>query len=176
MIFLLYRGANGATGLPANGASRLSPLANQTTALQDVAAHLPSSAKSIQAFAFDDKVFSKAAKRFQITHNQPETSTDSLLLDAAYVAQVGLGNDVVFALKSNQEAEELRTALSRQSKAQHSVSGQTIFEFLEENQKTNVLAPLAKNETYPYAAFLSGDGVAFKCVRKRRCACQRHPL
>ena len=71
------------------------------------------------------------------------------------VAQVGLGNDVVFALKSNQEAEELRTALSRQSKAQHSVSGQTIFEFLEENQKTNVLAPLAKNETYPYAAFLN---------------------
>ena len=141
--------------LPANGASRLSPLANQTTALQDVAAHLPSSVKSIQAFAFDDEVFSKAAKRFQITHNQPETSTDSLLLDADYVAQIGLGNDVVFALKSSQEAEELRTALSRQSKAQYSVSGQTIFEFSEENQKTNVLAPLAKNETYPYAAFLN---------------------
>lgn len=143
--------------LPSNGGSRLAPLANQTTALQDVAEHLPSSTKSIQAFAFDDAVFSKAVKRFQITHNQAETTLDSLLQNAVYVAQVALGNDVVLTLKTKQEAEDINSRLSRQSKAQYSVGGQTLFEFSDENQKTSLLTPLAKNLTYTHAAFFNNQ-------------------
>jgi hypothetical protein len=141
--------------LPANGRSRLSPLANQTAALQEVAAHVPSSAKSIQAFAFDSESFSKAAKRFQITHNQPETVLDSLLIAATQVAQIQLGNDAILTVKSTQELEEISSLLSRQSKAQYSISGQTLFEFSNENQKTNVLAPITKKGTYTHAAFLN---------------------
>ncbi|MGB0280335.1 MAG: hypothetical protein ACPGAA_06065 [Flavobacteriaceae bacterium] len=86
-----------------------------------------------------------------------ETTPDSLLQNAVYVAQVALGNDVVLTLKTKQEAEDISSRLSRQSKAQYSVGGQTLFEFSDENQKTNILAPLAKNLTYTHAAFLNNQ-------------------
>jgi len=141
--------------LPANDASRLSPLKNQVSRLQDLAAHIPSSVKSVQAFAFDYASFVKISKRFQVAHNLPETSLDSLLIGATQIAQMELGNDTVVVIKSGEETEEITNKIARQSNTQYTIGGQTLFEFTTENQKTHILTPLIKKGAYTHATYIN---------------------
>lgn len=139
--------------LPSNDASRLSPLKNQVSRLQDLAAHIPSSVKSVQAFAFDYASFAKTSKRFQVAHNLPEASLDSLLIGAKQIAQLELGNDAVVVIKSGEEPEEISNQIAKQSNVQYTVGGQILFEFIPKNQKTHILLPLIKNGTFTHAAY-----------------------
>ncbi len=139
--------------LPSNNASRLSPLANQLSSLQDLAAYIPGSVKSIQAFTFDYLSFSKTVKRFHVTHNLPEIQLDSLLIDAKQVAQLELGNDTVIVIKSDQEPEELSKKLTQQSSTQFNINGQKLFAFSVEHQKATILPPLFDKGTYTHAAY-----------------------
>lgn len=141
--------------LPSNDSSRLSPLKNQVSRLQDLAAHIPSSTKSLQAFAFNYASFAKTSKRFQVAHNLPESSLDSLLIGATQIAQLHLGNDTVVVIKSDEEPEVINTLIARQSMAQYSVNGQTLFEFKDENQKKAILIPLLKTATYTHGAYIN---------------------
>ena len=59
-----------------SGGSLFTPIANQTQALQDLAQHIPASAKSLQAVAFEYTVFRKAANRYNTIHNKPETKLE----------------------------------------------------------------------------------------------------
>jgi len=141
--------------LPSTGESRLSPLTNQMNSLQDLAKYIPSSVKSVQAFAFDYMKFTTGSRRFQASHNLPKTPLDSLLIEATQVAQLQLGNDTVVVIKSAQESEELANQLTQQSNAQYSIGRQTLFELAPENQKERILPPLFQNKKHTHAAYVS---------------------
>ncbi len=141
--------------LPANDTSRLSPLKNQVAELQKIANLLPSNAQTVQAFAFDFDTFKKAASRFQIVHNQPETKLDSLFLDATQVAKAQFGNEKLIIIKSGQEPENMAAQLTRQSSAQYTIGTQQLFEFSEENQKTAVLTPIIAKDNYGFATYVN---------------------
>lgn len=138
-----------------SGGSLFTPIANQTQALQDLAQHIPASAKSIQAVAFEYTVFRKAANRYNTIHNKPETKLDSILLGASQVAQVHLGNETVVLMDVSEEPEVLVAKLSKQSDAQYTINGQTIYELSKASIKQNLLAPIFKGNAYSHALFMN---------------------
>lgn len=141
--------------IPTNDASRLAPLKNQVSELQNIANQLPGNAQTVQAFAFNFDTFKKAASRFQIAHNQPETKLDSLFVDATQVAKAQLGNENLIVIKSEQEPENIIAQLTRQSSAQFTKGTQQLFEFAVENQKTAVLAPILAKDNFGFATYVN---------------------
>ena len=138
-----------------SGASRLSFLKNQDSGLQNLAAHIPSNAKSVQAFSFDLDVYKKASLRFKAVHNLPETLMDSLLMDATQLAQLQLGNETVVLVKTNKALDDIKQALAKKSKAQFSTDEQTLYAFSDDNTISNLLPPLLKQKNYAFATLLN---------------------
>ncbi|MDG1822666.1 MAG: hypothetical protein P8H25_04740 [Flavobacteriaceae bacterium] len=136
-----------------NGGSPLTPLANQTRALQELAEYIPASAKSIQAVAFNYDVFRKATQRYNTIHNKPETKLDSVLLGATKVAQIQLGNETVVLMDVNEEPEVVVAQLSKQSDAQYTINGQTVYEFSKASIKKDLLAPVFREINCSHALF-----------------------
>ena len=138
-----------------SGASRLSFLKNQDSGLQNLAAHIPSNAKSVQAFSFDLDVYKKASLRFKAVHNLPETLMDSLLMGATQLAQLQLGNETVVLVKTNKALDDIKQALAKKSKAQFSTDEQTLYAFSDDNIISNLLPPLLKQNNYAFATLLN---------------------
>ena len=141
--------------MDASGASRLSFLQNQDSALQDLAVHIPSNVNTVQAFSFDLDTYNKAALRFRATHNLPETPVDSLLIGTAQLAQLKLGNETVVLIKTNKLPDDIKQTLAKKSKAQFTTEQQTLYAFSDEHTITNLLPPILKQNSYAFATLLN---------------------
>ena len=141
--------------MDASGASRLSFLKNQDSALHDLAAHIPSNANTFQAFSFNLDTYKKASLRFKAVHNLPETPMDSLLMDATQLAQLQLGNETVVLVKTNKTPDGIKQALAKKSKAQFTTEQQTLYAFSDESTIANLLPPILKQNTYAFATLLN---------------------
>ena len=141
--------------MDASGASRLSFLKNQDSALHDLAAHIPSNANTVQAFSFNLDTYKKASLRFKAVHNLPETPMDSLLMDATQLAQLQLGNETVVLVKTNKTPDGIKQALAKKSKAQFTTEQQTLYAFSDESTIANLLPPILKQNTYAFATLLN---------------------
>lgn len=134
------------------GSSRLSAIANQEQPLQQLGEHVPANAHTIHAFAYHHATFEKAARRFQAIHNKPESTIDSLFVNATQVAQVKLGENQVLIIKNEGEANDILAMLTRQAKAQYNTNGNTIFEFSDQHSKTDLFFSSSKKRKYAHAA------------------------
>jgi hypothetical protein len=141
--------------MDSSGASRLSFLKNQDSALQDLAAHIPSNVNTVQAFSFDLDTYKKASLRFKAVHNLPETVMDSLLMDATQLAQLQLGKETMVLVKTNKTPDDIKQALAKKSKAQYTTETQTVYAFSDDNSITNLLPPILKQNTYAFATLLN---------------------
>ena len=141
--------------MDSSGASRLSFLKNQDSALQNLAAHIPSNVNTVQAFSFDLDTYKKASLRFKAVHNLPETVMDSLLMDATQLAQLQLGNETLVLVKTNKTPDDIKQALAKKSKAQYTTEAQTLYAFSDDNNITNLLPPILKQNTYAFATLLN---------------------
>jgi outer membrane protein assembly factor BamB len=141
--------------MDSSGASRLSFLKNQDSALQNLAAHIPSNVNTVQAFSFDLDTYKKASLRFKAVHNLPETVMDSLLMDATQLAQLQLGNETLVLVKTNKTPDDIKQALAKKSKAQYTTEAHTVYAFSDDNSITNLLPPILKQNTYAFATLLN---------------------
>jgi hypothetical protein len=141
--------------MDSSGASRLSFLKNQDSALQDLAAYIPSNVNTVQAFSFDLDTYKKASLRFKAVHNLPETVMDSLLMDATQLAQLQLGKETIVLVKTNKTPDDIKQALAKKSKAQYTTETQTVYAFSDDNSITNLLPPILKQNTYAFATLLN---------------------
>jgi hypothetical protein len=141
--------------MDSSGASRLSFLKNQDSSLQNLAAHIPSSVSTVQAFSFDLDTYKKASLRFKAVHNLPETVMDSLLMDATQLAQLQLGNETLVLVKTNKAPDDIKQTLAKKSKAQFTTEAQTLYAFSDDNSITNLLPPILKQNTYAFATLLN---------------------
>ena len=138
-----------------NGASRLSFLKNQDSALQELAAYIPSNINTVQAFSFDLDTYKKASLRFEAAHNLPKTLMDSLLIDATQLAQLRLGNETVVLVKSSMATDDIKQTLAKKSKAQFTTEQQTLYAFSDENIITDLLPPMLKQNKFTFATIVN---------------------
>lgn len=132
-----------------NGGMRMSPIANQTSSLQELAQYIPSSAQQVQAFSLEHNTYKQAASRYRIVHNEPEVTLDSLLIDAKQVAQAKVGEGFLGVISSSLDSEELAALLARHAKAQYNDNEIVLYEF--KVQKENLFSPILENKTFTHA-------------------------